>query len=50
MENWLRHSGRADLSPADRGLLAPGFDRLAHDTHSVAVLTEDFLGELPTHE
>jgi ParB-like chromosome segregation protein Spo0J len=50
MENWLRHSGRADLSLADRGLLAPGFGRLAHAAHSVAVLTEDFLGELPTHE
>jgi ParB-like chromosome segregation protein Spo0J len=50
MENWLRHTGRADLSSADRGLLVPGFGRLVRDAHSVAVLTEDFLGELPTHE
>jgi len=50
MENWLRHTGRADLSPADRGLLAPGFVRLARDAQSVAVLTEDFLGELSPHE
>jgi ParB/RepB/Spo0J family partition protein len=50
MESWLRHTGRADLSPVDRGLLAPGFGRLARDAHSVAVVTEDFLGELSIHE
>lgn len=50
MENWLRHTGRADLSPADRGLLAGSFGRLTRDAQSVAVLTEDFLGELSTHE
>jgi ParB-like chromosome segregation protein Spo0J len=50
LENWLRHTGRADLSPVDRGLLAPGFGRLARDAHSVAVLTEDFLGELSSEE
>lgn len=49
MENWLRYAGRADLSAVDRGLLAPGFGRLARETQSVAALTEDFLGELP-HE
>jgi ParB-like chromosome segregation protein Spo0J len=50
LENWLRHSGRADLSAADRGLLAPSFGRLVRAAQSVAVLTEDFLGELPRHE
>ena len=28
MENWLRHRGRADLSPSDRGVLSPSFQRL----------------------
>lgn len=50
MENWLRHTGRADLSAGDRDILTPGFVRLARDAHGVALLTEDFLGELPNHE
>ncbi len=50
IENWLRHQGRAGLTPCDRSLLAPPFTRLARDAHSVATLTDDFLGELHTHE
>lgn len=44
MENWLRHRGRAELTPCDRGLLAEGFVRLARDAGSVAALAAD-LGE-----
>jgi ParB-like chromosome segregation protein Spo0J len=50
MEHWLRHAGRADLSPADRPVLAPAFVRLARDAQSVVTLTEDLIGELHPHE
>jgi len=46
MENWLRHKGRADLAPCDRGVLSPSFGRLARDARSVAELTEDLLTEI----
>jgi len=46
MENWLRHKGRADLAPCDRGVLSPGFGRLVRDTRTVAELTEDLLTEI----
>jgi hypothetical protein len=46
MENWLRHRGRADLAPCDRGVLLPGFQRLTRDTRIVAELTEDLLTEI----
>ena len=46
MENWLRHKGRADLAPCDRGVLSPGFKRLTRDARSVAELTEDLLTEI----
>jgi len=46
MENWLRHRGRADLAPCDRGVLSPSFQRLARDSRTVAELTEDLLTEI----
>jgi ParB-like chromosome segregation protein Spo0J len=46
MENWLRHKGRADLSPCDRGVLLPSFQRLTGDARTVAELTEDLLTEI----
>jgi ParB-like chromosome segregation protein Spo0J len=46
MEHWLRHRGRADLAPCDRGVLLPGFQRLVRDTRIVAELTEDLLTEI----
>jgi ParB family transcriptional regulator, chromosome partitioning protein len=50
IENWLRHQGRAGLTPCDRSLLAPAFTRLARDAQSVATLAADFIGELHTYE
>jgi ParB-like chromosome segregation protein Spo0J len=50
MENWLRSQGRAGLTPCDRLVLTPGFDRLARDAQSVAVLAQDLIGELHTHD
>jgi hypothetical protein len=46
MENWLRHRGRADLAPCDRGVLSPSFQRLTRDTRTVAELAEDLLTEI----
>jgi ParB-like chromosome segregation protein Spo0J len=46
MENWLRHRGRAELSPSDRGLLAEGFTRLARDAGAVAGLAADLGAEM----
>jgi len=50
IENWLRHQGRAGLTPCDRSLLTPPFARLARDAQSVATLAQDFIGELYVHE
>jgi ParB-like chromosome segregation protein Spo0J len=46
MENWLRHRGRADLAPCDRGVLAPSFTRLTRDARTVAELAEDLLAQI----
>jgi ParB-like chromosome segregation protein Spo0J len=46
MENWLRHRGRADLSPCDRDVLSPSFRRLTRDARTVVELTEDLLTEI----
>jgi ParB-like chromosome segregation protein Spo0J len=46
MENWLRHRGRADLAPCDRGILAPSFQRFSRDARAVAELSEDLLTEI----
>jgi ParB-like chromosome segregation protein Spo0J len=50
METWLRSQGRAGLTPCDRLVLRPGLDRLARDAQSVAVLAQDLIGELHTHD
>jgi ParB-like chromosome segregation protein Spo0J len=46
MTNWLRHRGRGDLALCDRGVLEPGFTRLAGEAHAVAELTDDFVKEI----
>jgi len=46
LESWLRHTGRAELSAAERSLLEPAFVRLVPMAQSVALLTADLLGEL----
>ena len=46
MEVWLAHQGRTGLTPEDRVILLPRFQRLARDTGSVAALSQDFVGEL----
>src|SRR5262249_30681344 len=46
MESWLRHRGRADLTAADRALLAEGFGRLGADAGAVAALAADLYEEL----
>lgn len=45
MENWLRHSGRAELSHQDGTLLRPGLVRLGRDAHSVAELSTQLARE-----
>ena len=50
IESWLRHQGRAGLTPSDRSLLLPQFQRLARDAQSVAALADDFIGELHPYE
>jgi ParB-like chromosome segregation protein Spo0J len=46
MENWLRHSGRAELSQNDGQLLRGGLERLARDGHTVAELSTELAKEL----
>ena len=46
MEVWLAHQGRTGLTPEDRVILLPRFQRLARDAGSVAALSQDFIGEL----
>jgi len=50
MESWLRTQGRAGLTACDRLLLTADFCRMARDASSVAVLTEDLIAELNTHD
>jgi ParB/RepB/Spo0J family partition protein len=45
MENWLRHSGRGELSLCDRTILSPGFERMARDGRVVAELSNDLTEE-----
>jgi ParB-like chromosome segregation protein Spo0J len=45
MEVWLAHHGRAALTPEDRAVLAPRFQRLSRDAGSVAALSLDLAGE-----
>jgi len=46
MANWLQHRGRGDLALCDRGVLEPGFTRLAGEARIVTELTDDFLKEI----
>ena len=46
MEVWLAHQGRTGLTPEDRVILLPRFQRLARDAGSVAALSQDFVGEM----
>lgn len=48
MEVWLAHHGRAGLTPEDRAILAPRFEKLARDAASVASLSQDLVGEMKT--
>jgi hypothetical protein len=46
MENWLRNSGRAELSQRDGQLLCGGLERLGRDGHTVAELSTELAKEL----
>ena len=46
MENWLRHSGRAELSQRDGQLMRGGLERLGRDGHTVAELSTELAKEL----
>ena len=46
MENWLRHSGRAELSQRDGELLRGGLERLGRDGDTVAELSAELAREL----
>ena len=48
MEVWLAHHGRAGLTPEDRTILAPRFEKLSRDAASVAALSQDLVGEMKT--
>jgi hypothetical protein len=46
MENWLRHTGRGELSLCDCTILSPGFERLSRDGRIVAELAGDLVEEM----
>lgn len=46
MENWLRHTGRGELSLCDCTILSPGFERLSRDGRVVGELAGDLLEEM----
>jgi hypothetical protein len=46
MEVWLAHHGRAGLTPEDRAILAPRFEKLSRDAGSVARLSLDLVSEM----
>ena len=48
MEVWLAHHGRAGLTPEDRALLTPRFEKLSRDAASVAALSRDLISEMKT--
>ena len=50
LETWLRHQGRAGLTPCDRSVLQPGFARLAAAARGVAALTDDLIAEFHVHD
>jgi ParB family chromosome partitioning protein len=46
MEVWLTTRGRTALTPGDRTILWPRFERLARDAASVSTLSRDIISEL----
>ena len=48
MEVWLAHHGRAGLTPEDRVLLTPRFQKLSRDAGSVSALSLDLVSEMKT--
>jgi ParB-like chromosome segregation protein Spo0J len=46
MEVWLAHNGRAGLTPEDRTILGPRFEKLSRDAASVASLSRDLVSEM----
>jgi hypothetical protein len=46
MEVWLAHRGRTGLTPEDRVVLSPRFQRLAREAAAVAALSQDLVSEL----
>jgi ParB-like chromosome segregation protein Spo0J len=50
LETWLRHRGKAGLTPCDRSVLRPGFARLAEAARGVAALTDDLIAEFRPHD
>jgi len=46
MEVWLAHRGRTGLTPQDRALLSPRFQRLGREAGAVAALSQDLVSEL----
>jgi len=46
MEVWLAHRGRTGLTPEDRVVLSPRFQRLAREAGSVAASSQDLVTEL----
>ena len=50
MEVWLAHRGRSGLTPEDRKILIPRFEKLSRDAASVAALSQDMIMELNNHE
>lgn len=46
MENWLRHTGRGELSLCDCTILSPGFERLSRDGRVVGELAGDLVQEM----
>ena len=45
METWLAHHGRSGLTPEDRPILAPRFEKLSREAASVAALSGDMVME-----
>src|SRR5712691_8269252 len=45
MEVWLAHQGRTAITPEDRRILQPRFERLSRDAASVAALSADMAME-----
>ena len=46
MENWLRHTGRGELSLCDCTILSPGLERLSRDGRVVGELAGDLVEEM----